>query len=211
MNFLAHFHLAWPDPGLLAGGLEGDYYKGPLRGNLPADLARGVSLHRAIDAYTDRHPLTGDLRQAFPRHLRRYAGILLDLSFDHFLSRHWERFGELPLAEFNGLVYGTLREREAALSAGSRRMLGRLIEYDMLARYHDWETVAASAARIGERLRRDNPLATAGRDLAPARRLLEQGFLTFYPQLQAFAAQWQRGGSHSPGGPSKFAPGDESL
>ncbi len=53
MNFLAHFHLAWPDEGLVAGGLEGDYIKGPLRGALPPDLERGIKLHRAIDAYTD--------------------------------------------------------------------------------------------------------------------------------------------------------------
>jgi len=90
-------------------------------------------------------------------------------------------------------------------------MLGRLIEYDLLARYRDWDTVAASAARIGERLRGDNPLAAAGRDLAPARDLLEQGFLAFYPQLQAFARQWQQAGNHSPGEISKFAPGHESL
>jgi len=211
MNFLAHFHLAWPDPGLLAGGLEGDYYKGPLRDDLPADLARGVRLHRAIDAYTDSHPLTRDLRRGLPGHLRRYAGILLDLSFDHFLSRHWERFSELPLEEFNGVVYDTLQDRDATLSPGSRRMLGRLIEYDLLARYRDWETVAASAARIGERLRGDNPLATAGRDLAPARDRLEQGFLAFYPQLQVFAGQWQAAGNHSHGESSKFAPGNESL
>ena len=56
MNFLAHFHLAWPDEGLIAGGLEGDYYKGPLRGDLPSGLEQGVRLHRAIDAYTDSHP-----------------------------------------------------------------------------------------------------------------------------------------------------------
>jgi len=30
VNFLAHFHLAGPDGGLIAGGLEGDYFKGPL-------------------------------------------------------------------------------------------------------------------------------------------------------------------------------------
>ena len=51
MNYLAHFHLAWPDPGLVVGGLEGDYYKGPLRGDLPGDIESGVRLHRAIDAY----------------------------------------------------------------------------------------------------------------------------------------------------------------
>jgi acyl carrier protein phosphodiesterase len=26
MNFLAHFHLAWPDAGLVAGGLEDNFF-----------------------------------------------------------------------------------------------------------------------------------------------------------------------------------------
>ncbi|NCF19921.1 MAG: ACP phosphodiesterase, partial [Haliea sp.] len=100
MNFLAHFHLAWPDAGLVAGGLEGDYYKGPLRGDLPAAIERGVRLHRAIDAYTDRHPVLEQLRRQFPERLRRYAGILIDISFDHYLSRHWSSFSDIPLGEF---------------------------------------------------------------------------------------------------------------
>ena len=62
MNFLAHFHLAWPDEGLVVGGLEGDYVKGQLRGALPAQLEKGIKLHRAVDDFTDAHPLILQLR-----------------------------------------------------------------------------------------------------------------------------------------------------
>ena len=129
MNFLAHFHLAGPDGGLVAGGLEGDYFKGPLRGELPFDLERGIKLHRAIDAYTDGHRLVQQLRREFPPNLRRYAGILIDLSFDHYLSLHWSRFSDTPLADFNTCTYRTLAEHEASLSHGARMMLARLQEY----------------------------------------------------------------------------------
>ncbi len=189
MNFLAHFHLAWPDEGLVAGGLEGDYYKGPLRGELPEDIERGVRLHRAVDAYTDSHPLIAQLRRELPGELRRYAGILIDLSFDHFLSKHWDHYCDIPLAQFNAAVYRSLQSREHALSGGSRRMLARLVEYDILGLYLDWETVPASAARIGQRLRRSNPLADIGPQLSPARGMLEQAFLGFYPDLLAFSAR----------------------
>ena len=74
MNFLAHFQLAWPDEGLVLGALEGDYYKGPLGSELPNGLARGVRLHRAIDAYTDNHAAVAELRRGFPSGLLRYAG-----------------------------------------------------------------------------------------------------------------------------------------
>jgi acyl carrier protein phosphodiesterase len=191
MNFLAHFHLAWPEDGLLAGALEGDYHKGPISDELSADLARGVRLHRAIDAYTDNHPAIAALRREFPAELRRYAGILIDLSFDHYLSRHWQRYAGLHLDDFNHQVLTRLEARSSGLSSGSQRMLGRLREHDLLNRYHDWSTVTASAERIGERFRRGNPLGGTARGLEPLRGRLETTFLVFYPELQAFTGDWR--------------------
>jgi len=173
---------------MVAGGLEGDYFKGPLRGELSPDIERGIKLHRAIDAYTDGHPLIRELRRDFPPDLRRYAGILIDLSFDHYLSLHWSTFSDIPLADFNDGIYRTLSAREDALSEDARRMLARLIEYDVLNRYLEWETVIATATRIGRRFRRHNPFADLDRDLSPAKSALEPAFLNFYPQLRSFCA-----------------------
>ncbi len=192
MNFLAHFHLAWPDEGLVAGGLEGDYFKGPLKGDLPEQLEQGVQLHRAIDAYTDKHPDITALRQEFPAELRRYAGILIDLCFDHYLSRHWENFSDSSLPEFNRQVYAILSRHEYAMSDAARRMLARMVEYDILGLYRDWETVPRSAERIGQRFRRHNPLTDVDRGLAPVRDSMEKAFLAFYPDLQAFSEGWKR-------------------
>jgi len=191
LNFLAHFHLAWPDAGMIAGGLEGDYYKGPLGEELPAALARGIRLHRAVDAYTDSHPLIAQLRRDFPRQLRRYAGILIDLSFDHYLSLHWDSYADISLIEFNRRIYRILQDQEQELSTGSRRMLAGLLEYDILGLYRDWDTVPAAALRIGERFSRHNPFTRVDRELAPAREMLEQAFLAFYPELQAFSTKQQ--------------------
>ena len=192
MNFLAHFHLAWPDEGLVAGGLEGDYYKGPLRGDLPQGLERGVRLHRAVDTYTDQHPLVIALRREFPPELRRYAGILIDLCFDHYLCKHWARFSATPLQEFTWEVYHLLARHEATLSRGSRNMLARMVEHDILGLYQSWDTVPASAARIGRRFRRSNPLLDVDGGLAGVRDALERCFLAFYPQVQAFTAFWEQ-------------------
>ncbi len=188
MNFLAHFHLAWPDEGLVLGGLEGDFHKGAVDRRLPDGVARGVRLHRAIDAFTDEHPETRALRRHFPPRLRRFAGILIDLSFDHFLCRHWRQFSALEQAEFNRRIYALLASRETALSEPARHMFGHMRRSDLLGRYRHWETVGASAARIGERLRRGNPLRDAGTGLAPLRPALEQAFLRFYPELQRFVS-----------------------
>jgi acyl carrier protein phosphodiesterase len=191
VNFLAHFHLAWPDEGLVAGGLEGDYYKGPLPGELPEQLERGVKLHRAIDAYTDQHPMVKDLREQFPADLRRYAGILIDLCFDHYLSTHWEQFSDTPLPEFTGEVYAVLTRNRQNMSNAARQMLAHMVEHDILGLYRDWETVPRSAARIGQRFKRYNPLTDVDRGLEPLRVTMEQAFLDFYPDLRAFSGNWQ--------------------
>ncbi|MEZ5573443.1 MAG: ACP phosphodiesterase [Halioglobus sp.] len=190
MNFLAHFHLAWPDEGMIAGGLEGDYFKGPLCGQLPLNLELGVKLHRAIDAYTDTHPLIGQLRSDLPPDLRRYSGILIDLSFDHYLSLHWSNFSVSPLSVFNRDVYRILNRQKASLSVGARTMLQRLVEYDVLNLYAEWEMVLATAKRIGTRFKRHNPFLELEHSLSPAKASLEEVFLSFYPQVQSFSQEW---------------------
>lgn len=187
VNFLAHFHLAWPDDMLVVGGLEGDYYKGLLPGQLPPQLLAGVKLHRAIDAYTDQHEIVAELRRGFPPPLRRYAGILIDLCFDYFLSRQWHRHNSISLQDFSSEVYGQLQRNNQLLSASAASMAERLVSYDLLNRYQHWDTIAASASRIGERLRGDNPLQTAGDALVPLLPELERGFEVFYPELMRFA------------------------
>jgi len=188
VNFLAHFHLAWPDQGLIAGGLEGDFYKGPLRDDLPGAVAQGVQLHRAIDAYTDQHPTLKALRGELPPHLRRFAGIVIDLSFDHYLSLHWDRFSDQPLALFNQKVYRVLCAHRDCFSARTLQMLERLLEHDILGLYTEWDTVTATAARIGQRFGQRNPFYNLDSDLAAIRPQLEQGFLNFYPDLQSFSS-----------------------
>lgn len=192
MNFLAHFHLAWPHPGLIAGGLEGDYYKGPVGDDLLPAIADGVVLHRAVDAFTDSHPIVAELRREFPDSLRRYAGILIDLSFDHYLTRNWTLYSALELTAFNEQAYSALDSHARDLSQGAQRMHLRLREYDILNCYHRWQNVTASASRIGERLRRGNPLRNVAPGLDPLRPSLEAAFLEFYPQLQRFSTDFQR-------------------
>ena len=192
MNYLAHFQLAWPDEGLLVGALEGDYLKGQLRGELPEDIERGVRLHRAIDAFTDQHPQMSELRRLFRPSLRRYSGILIDLSFDHYLSIHWARYNDLAQSHFNRSVYNTLENHQQHLSPPAHRMFQRMVEHDLLALYSDWETIPATAARIGGRFRRGNPFVDAADDLDAVRLPLEKAFLDFYPELLDYCRHYRQ-------------------
>ena len=100
MNFLAHLWLTDRAGLPLAGAILGDVLRGPLPGHMPEPLARSVRLHRAVDARTDRHPHVVAARAEFAPGARRYAGIVLDLLFDHALALDWAAFSDRPLRDF---------------------------------------------------------------------------------------------------------------
>lgn len=191
MNYLAHFHLARANDDWLVGALLGDYVKGPLRGELPAGWEDGIRLHRKIDAISDRHPLRAQLAGELPPAWRRYAGIVLDVCCDHWLSQQWESWEARPLEEFARRVYRILAANEGELPGNSRRFAQRLREYDMLTAYRDWASVPATLQRIGTRLSlKDNPLLNASTELAAAGAGLGDGFAGFYRDLhRELAAQ----------------------
>lgn len=161
MNFLAHFHLAASEDDWLVGALLGDFVKGPLRGEWPPGWEAGIRLHRRIDAESDRLPGRRAMAAALPPELRRYAGILFDLYTDHWLSRHWPELAEQPLPRFADRVYAVLAREQAGFPTAAQRFSERLRQHDLLNRYHDWTVIDGALVRIGQQLRRPNPLATA--------------------------------------------------
>lgn len=100
MNFLAHFWLTDRARLPLAGALLGDVLRGALPPQMPPALAASVALHRRVDATTDRHPRVVAARTTFAPGARRYAGIVLDLVFDHVLARDWTAYSTQPLDVF---------------------------------------------------------------------------------------------------------------
>jgi len=100
VNFLAHLWLTDRAQLPLAGAILGDVLHGALPPAMPGPLARSVMLHRQVDARTDRHPRVVAARAAFPQGARRYAGILLDLLYDHALAQGWAAHATESLAQF---------------------------------------------------------------------------------------------------------------
>ncbi len=100
MNFLAHLWLTDRAQLPLAGAILGDVLRGALPTEMPEPLARSVRLHRQVDARTDRHALVVTARASFAPGARRYAGIVLDLLFDHVLAQDWASYSAQALRDF---------------------------------------------------------------------------------------------------------------
>jgi acyl carrier protein phosphodiesterase len=187
VNHLAHFHLSDGDNGLIIGALLGDHVKGLLKGHYPASWEAGIRLHRSIDAFTDRHREIRQAQHLFEPEYRRYSGIMLDVLFDHFLNRHWEKFHHRPLTEFSQQVYQIITSHPLPESA--YQQAANFERYDVLLSYQHWQTIEIVLERIGQRLKRKNPLAQSAEQLQKHYPALEQLFLSFYPQLQAHAQE----------------------
>ena len=183
MNYLAHFHLARGDDDWIVGALLGDYIKGPLSSELPSRLRHGIQLHRRIDAFTDTHLLRCEFARHLPDSYRRYAGIVLDVCCDHWLSMHWLQFETKSLSDFSGHVYGVLQNNLMQMPEPVARMAQRLVEHDVLMQYHDVVVVAATLKRIGWRLRSDNPLRCIDAEFAEYLAAAEPVFNELYPEL----------------------------
>ncbi len=73
MNFLGHLYLAGNEPLVIVGNFMADAVKGRDLSRFPAAVEQGIRRHRAIDAFTDEHPLQLAGRRTRRLPTRRYA------------------------------------------------------------------------------------------------------------------------------------------
>ncbi len=192
MNYLAHFHLAerlaghdkHAEEGLLVGALLGDYVKGPLRGAYPSHWEDGIWLHRRIDALTDSHPLVKECVSTLPGEYRRFGGIMMDVCFDHCLSRDWPDHDHRPLPSFTRYCYDALLAHREHFPAAAQRQIGFLAQHDILSMVAEWHNVEIMLERIGRRLKGANPLDECGPALLASLPTIEAQFRQLYAQLR---------------------------
>ncbi|MBY8936557.1 ACP phosphodiesterase [Pseudomonas fluorescens] len=186
MNYLAHLHLGGQRPGQLLGSLYGDFVKGRLQGQFAPEVEAAIQLHRRIDVFTDRHPLVDIALGRFSDTRRRYAGIVLDVFFDHCLARDWKLYAEQPLEVFTADVYRVLT-REPQLPERLARIAPHMVANDWLGSYQQFEVLEQVLRGISRRLSRPEELAGAMQELRRLYEPLSEDFALFYPQLQDFA------------------------
>ena len=137
MNFLAHQYLSGNLPDLMVGNFIADHVKGNQIALFSPGVKEGIILHRSIDAFTDGHPVVRDsvirLRPAF----RKYAGVIVDMFYDHFLARYWSDYSTISLEDFTAECYAVLSRHTGPLPERSRRMLYFMERDNWMLAYRD--------------------------------------------------------------------------
>ncbi|WP_460147685.1 acyl carrier protein phosphodiesterase [Pseudomonas sp. S2_A02] len=189
MNYLAHLHLGGQRPGQMLGSLYGDFVKGRLQGQFDPEIEAAIQLHRSIDVFTDRHPLVDIALSRFSLTRRRYAGIVLDVFFDHCLARDWTLYSDQPLEQFTSDVYRVL-STESQLPERLAMIAPHMVANDWLGSYREFAVLEQVLRGISRRLTRPEELAEAMQELRRLYVPLSEDFRLFYPELQDFAQNY---------------------
>ena len=197
MNFLAHAVLAERTPALMVGGVIGDWIKGLLPAGLPADLAQGVALHRAIDGFVETHPAFRRSRSRVSQARRRYAGVLVDIFYDHVLARDWERFHPDTLPIYCQSVYRQIEARLDELPESASFAMRLMAREDWLQSYAELDGIADVLSRMSRRARPPNPLLGGEAEFMADASGFATDFECLLADARVFVDQWQldHGGS----------------
>ncbi|MFM1876013.1 MAG: hypothetical protein RL266_1750 [Bacteroidota bacterium] len=139
MNFLGHIFLTPNDDELLLGNFIADSVKGNPDGRYSKGVADGIRLHRAIDAFTDRHPLVRKGVERFRSTQGRYSPVVIDVVYDHILASNWDTFHNEELGVFTQSVYQRLQALSAYFPTPVQQFFPYMKQQDWLYNYQfEW-------------------------------------------------------------------------
>lgn len=190
MNFLVHFFLADKVGGSFTGQLLGDFIKGRAFDVFDQQIRSDIIMHRKIDSFSDAHPITKNSRNRFGSRRRRFAGVIVDICYDHFLAKHWSRYGALPLKQFSRQVYADLNDNVGILPENARVVVSRMAAMDWLGGYASLNHVANALDRIAGRLNNGQVFKGAIDEISKNYSGLKSDFFSFFPDLLAFSENY---------------------
>lgn len=192
MNFLAHAYLSPDNKKILLGNFIGDFIKGRQALNkYDPEVIRGVELHRAIDEFTDDHPVVHESKNRLRSTYRHYAGVIVDVFYDHFLAMHWNKFHHEPLEKFATDTYRSIETFSAVLPLPFKRMLPYMISGNWLVNYQQIAGVHRALSGMATRTPYISKMEQASGDLQKYYDEFNHEFEVFFPELKKFAEGWR--------------------
>ena len=189
MNYLAHLFLAKPTPDSYTGNLLGDFCRGVDTTIYSEPVLAGLKNHRLVDKFTDAHPLVRQAKQQFSPQYRRFAGIALDVLFDHFLIQYWTQYHHTDFELFCLQAYCRLEQRLPIMPSTMQQAVSSMIEHHWLSHYHNLQGVERALDNLARRIRFSNQFAGSIDDIVKNYAEFEQCFEQFFPQLMLHVQQ----------------------
>lgn len=189
LNFLAHTYLSGENNLIAIGNLIGDMVKGNAYEKYETDIRTGLILHRAIDEFTDKHELFLKSKRILSPHFNRYSGIVLDIYYDHFLSKHWQEYSDKGLQDFVNELYILLIRKYRILPARAQQVIPFMIIRNWLGTYGNDKALHQVFLGMHRRTQKRGNMHIAVEVLKNNYEFLEKDFLLFFEDLKEFSAE----------------------
>ncbi|MCZ4319339.1 acyl carrier protein phosphodiesterase [Aequorivita viscosa] len=189
MNFLAHIYLSGDDEEIIIGNFIADGIKGKRYENFPPVIAKGILLHRAIDTFTDAHPIVHQSTARLHKNYGHYSGVIVDILYDHFLAKNWSTYSVIPLDEYVENFYELLRKNFTILPARIQRMMPYMIADNWLLSYATVEGIGKILAQMNIRTKGVSKMNLAVEELEAYYDEFEAEFTSFFEELRAHCVQ----------------------
>ncbi|WP_193195455.1 ACP phosphodiesterase [Nostoc sp. MG11] len=195
MNWLAHLFLSEPNVETRLGNLLADIVKGSVRQELNLNIQRGIACHLVIDKFTDSHIVVKRSKERIDSDYRRFAGVLVDVFYDHFLAKNWSDYANVSLDEFTAEIYKSFQAYQGQLPVAVNEVITRVVNEDWLGAYRNLTGVENTLERISKRLsmrlsHRSFLLTEAITGLTTHYDEFEHDFQEFFPELCSHVQNW---------------------
>ncbi len=183
MNFLAHLYLSGTDHELMIGNFIADMLRGKEIYEYEKGILEGITLHKKIDAFTDAHPIVKECIEIIKPSQGRYATVVVDIMFDHFLGKNWSTYHNESLGDYAQYVYGVMDANYIILPERFQQMLPKMKEENWLYQYQYIYGMEKAFEGISRRASFDSNMAFATEDLLSNFDELEQHFKDFFKDM----------------------------
>lgn len=188
MNYLAHIYLADNTDKSKLGNFLGDFVNKSLENNYNNEILSGIFMHRKLDSFTDSNSVFLESKRRISKENRRFAGVLIDMFYDHFLAKNWLEYSKIPLEEFASNFYDILDRYSYCLPDKLTKRMAYIIEENWLLSYKEIDGIKIAIDRISLRFAKSNhPLVTPIDELMKNYDELETDFKNFFPQAIEYA------------------------
>ena len=187
MNFLAHIYLSGEDEGVTIGNFIADGIKGKKYLKYPAQIQKGILLHRAIDSYTDQHLTVRKSTARLHKNYSHYSGVIVDILYDHYLAKNWKSYHSQPLDEYIEDFYELLRSSYEILPARIKKMMPYMISDNWLLNYATVPGISRILSQMNVRTRGISKMNLAVLELEEYYSEFENEFTSYFQELIVYS------------------------
>jgi acyl carrier protein phosphodiesterase len=189
MNFLAHIYLSGDNDLMKIGNFMADGIRGKHFETFPLEIQRGIVLHRAIDTFTDAHPVFRTSTKKLHNRYHHYSGVIVDVFYDHFLSKNWTRYSDENLDDYIQRFYQTLDDNREVLTERTIYLMPYMIKQNWLLSYQTVSGIDGILTQMDSRTKNKSKMRFASEELQESYLEFEQEFTIFFEDLRAHVHQ----------------------